>query len=84
MKEYISIAGNKFFSKDKDKKLQDVHEIIIILGEPKYRMTNASELTREREVSEVRFFTKHLDELIKGLEWIKKDTEKPEDDKLDL
>ena len=70
MLELIGVAGNRIFQKVGDK-YKPNYEIILLLSEPNYKLNNQLELSRDRDIKEIRFFAKDikaLSEKLLGLE----------------
>lgn len=69
MKELLGVNANVLSLKDG----AELFEIIIMVQEPKYSLTNEKDLTRTRVVEEYRFFLqgRHFDEFIETLQTLK-------------
>ncbi len=79
MREIITIATNEIYSKKEDGTMQKRFEVIVLTGEPKWKLTNQQDLTKEREVTEFRFITKSLITLGEALIKMEKDSDTNED-----
>lgn len=57
MNQLLEIRKNIYYTKDKSesKEYNRVHEIILIVDEPKYTRTNEGDVVRERGCKEIRF-----------------------------
>ena len=65
MKELLAVNGNLLYADNKEGEKEKVYEVIILVSESKYQLTNNYDVAKGREVSELRFFVRdsYLDDL---------------------